>query len=89
MDLVVQGSRSFIYVHDLAIPYRENSASFLLTAKGKGKEEVVVESRLPEEALMVQEFARLVKGIKRNERCSDKIWPEISKNEDSVGFRCC
>ncbi|KAL2928794.1 hypothetical protein RDABS01_034205, partial [Bienertia sinuspersici] len=50
MDLVVQGSRGSIHVHDLAIPYRENSASFLLTAKGKGKEEVVLESRLPQEA---------------------------------------
>ncbi|KAL2902512.1 hypothetical protein RDABS01_027594 [Bienertia sinuspersici] len=79
MDLVVHSSRGSVHVHDLAIPYRENSASFLLTTKGKGKEEVVVESRLPQEALMVQEFARLIDGIKSNERCSEKMWPEISR----------
>lgn len=89
MDLAVYGSIGSVHVNDLAIPYRENLGSFLLTTGAKcvnfqvgwnvEPKEVVVESQLPQEALMVQEFALLVKGIKNNERCSDNLWPEISR----------
>ncbi|KMT03272.1 hypothetical protein BVRB_8g198140 [Beta vulgaris subsp. vulgaris] len=89
MDLSVYGSIGSVHLHDLAIPYRENSASFVLTTGAKlmnlqigwnvESEETVVKSQLPQEALMVQEFAQLVEGIKNRRRCSDKMWPEISR----------
>ncbi|XP_021724986.1 uncharacterized oxidoreductase At4g09670-like [Chenopodium quinoa] len=94
MDLTVCGSIESVHVNDLAIPYQEKAASFLLTSGAKcvnlqigwnvEPEEVVVESQLPQEAHMVQEFARLIKGIKSCEKCPDKTWPEISRKTQMV-----
>ncbi|XP_057537011.1 uncharacterized oxidoreductase At4g09670-like [Amaranthus tricolor] len=89
MDLTVCGSNGSVRLHDQAIPYQESSASFFLTTGVKCVDvqtegsvepvEVVVESQLPQEGLMVQEFARLVKGVKNSERWCDRRWGEISR----------
>jgi len=87
MDLTVCGSCGSLRLNDLAIPYRENMAFFRLsTGKGwtSGPEEVQVEAQLPQEALMVQEFAQLVKGIKSSGGSPDNKWPEISRKTQLV-----
>ncbi|CAK7338911.1 unnamed protein product [Dovyalis caffra] len=72
----------------------EDSAFFDLTLGAKfvdmhigwnvKPEKVVVPNELPQEALMVQELARLVQGIKKSEFRPDKRWPEISRKTQIV-----
>ncbi|XP_022734728.1 uncharacterized oxidoreductase At4g09670-like [Durio zibethinus] len=89
MDLAITGSRGTINLNDFIIPYQESSASFEFTLGAKfvelhigwnvKPEKIVVASELPQEALMVQEFARLVEGIKTYGFLPDRKWPEISR----------
>ena len=68
------GSNGSLHLRDFIIPYGETSASFDLTLGAKfvdlhigwnvRPEEVHVANELPQEALMVQEFSRLVAGIR-------------------------
>uniref|UniRef100_A0A5B7BR82 Gfo/Idh/MocA-like oxidoreductase C-terminal domain-containing protein n=1 Tax=Davidia involucrata TaxID=16924 RepID=A0A5B7BR82_DAVIN len=89
MDLAISGSNGSLHLEDFIIPYQENSASFDFTSGAKfvdlhigwnvKPEKVQVASELPQEAMMVQEFARLVKGI-RNSGCNpDDKWPKTSR----------
>ncbi|XP_021723451.1 uncharacterized oxidoreductase At4g09670-like [Chenopodium quinoa] len=90
MDVTVCGSIESVHATDLTIPWQEKTASLFLTSGAKcvnlqsgsnvEAEEVVVETQLPQEALMVQEFALLVKGIKS----CDKTWAEISRKTQMV-----
>ncbi|XVF20491.1 hypothetical protein REPUB_Repub12eG0005000 [Reevesia pubescens] len=89
MDLAITGSKGSLNLQDFIIPYRESSASFELTLGAKfvdlhigwnvKPQKVVVSSELPQEALMVQEFSRLVEGIRTSAFPPDHKWPEISR----------
>lgn len=90
MDLAISGSNGSLHLEDLIIPYEETSASFKFTSGAKfvnlhigwnvKPEEVRVDTcQLPQEARMVQEFARLVQGIKYSGGKPDSKWPEVSR----------
>ncbi|XP_059640988.1 uncharacterized oxidoreductase At4g09670-like [Cornus florida] len=89
MDLAISGSNGSLHINDFIIPYQENSGPFSVTSGAKFvdlhigwnvKPEIVqVATELPQEALMVQEFARLVKGIKISGSNPDGKWPGISR----------
>ena len=89
MDLAITGTRGSLNLKDFIIPYQESSASIEFTLDAKFVElhigwnvkpqKVVVASELPQEALMVQEFARLVEGIRTSAFLPDRKWPEISR----------
>lgn len=94
MDLAISAFGGSLHVMDFIIPYQEHSASFDFTLGAKlvdlhigwnEKPEVVhVASQLPQEALMVQELARLVEGIRKHESHPDSKWPEISRKTHLV-----
>ncbi|KAL8246791.1 hypothetical protein R6Q59_008007 [Mikania micrantha] len=94
MDVAVLGSKGSFHVEDLIIPYEESSASFSFTSGAafvnmqlgwnmKDKE-VQVHNELPQEALMVKEFSRLVKGIKDSKIGPDTKWGDISRSSQVV-----
>ncbi|KAK1410570.1 hypothetical protein QVD17_37107 [Tagetes erecta] len=94
MDVSVLGSKGSFHVEDWIIPYEESSASFNLTSAARFaelhigwnmKEQVVqVHNELPQEAFMVREFSRLVKGIKDCEIRPDTMWGDISRKSQVV-----
>ncbi|KAK9272349.1 hypothetical protein L1049_002720 [Liquidambar formosana] len=94
MDLAISGSNGSLHLKDFIIPYQENSASFNFTSGAKfvelhigwnvKPEKIQVASELPQEALMVQEFARLAKGIKDSGHGPNGKWPEISRKTQLV-----
>ncbi|KAJ9147236.1 hypothetical protein P3X46_029416 [Hevea brasiliensis] len=94
MDLKMIGSSGSIHLMDFIIPFQENSASFSITLLAKfvdlhigwnvKPEKVVVANELPQEALMVQELARLVEDIGKSVSCPDRKWPQISRKTQLV-----
>lgn len=94
MDLAISGSNASIHAYDFIIPYQEDWASFELSSGAKFvelhigwnavPEEVRVDSELPQEVLMVQEFARLAQGIGKYGYQPDGKWPEISRKTQLV-----
>lgn len=94
MDLSVHGKSGSLHVRDLAIPYEENSASFkfnrgarfaeLHIGWSRKPEEVEVATELPQEALMITEFARLVRDIRDYKRSPETKWPEISRKTQAL-----
>ncbi|RDX95124.1 putative oxidoreductase, partial [Mucuna pruriens] len=94
MDLAICGSNGSLHLKDFIIPYHETSASFDLTFGAKfvdlhigwnvRPEEVHVATELPQEALMVQEFARLVASIRDCGSRPSTKWPEISRKTQLV-----
>ncbi|KAJ0988578.1 hypothetical protein J5N97_006934 [Dioscorea zingiberensis] len=94
MDISVHGASGSLQLTDFGIPYREDSASFELTTGAhfrelhigwsKTPEEVLVATYLPQEALMVQEFARLVRLIRSSGGHPDPKWPGISRKTQLV-----
>ncbi|KAF8398895.1 hypothetical protein HHK36_014759 [Tetracentron sinense] len=94
MDLAVSCSNGSLHLKDFIIPYQENFASFEFTSGAKFAElhlgwtlkqkEVQVACELPQEALMVQEFARLVECIRNSSCCPETKWPEISRKTQLV-----
>lgn len=94
MDLAISGSNATIHANDFIIPYEEGSAGFELSCGAKFAElhigwnmepkVVRVECELPQEALMVQEFARIAQGIRTYGHQPDGKWPEISRKTQLV-----
>ncbi|KAI3794385.1 hypothetical protein L1987_37016 [Smallanthus sonchifolius] len=94
MDVLVLGSKGSFHVEDLIIPYEESSASFNFTSGASfadlhigwnmKEQEVQVHNELPQEALMVKEFSRLVKGIKDSSIRPDTKWREVSRTSQVV-----
>lgn len=89
-DLTVCGSNGTLHVEDFIIPYEENTASFRFTTNAefvdlhigwnvKPQEVQVGTGELPQEGMMIQEFSRLVKGIKDLKLKPDAKWGEISR----------
>ncbi|KAG9451199.1 hypothetical protein H6P81_011164 [Aristolochia fimbriata] len=91
MDIAVHGSRGAIHVTDFIIPFAEDAATFTFSGRGgfggedgmhlgweTTPEDVRVELRIPQEALMVQEFATLVKGVWGG-AAPERKWAEVSR----------
>ncbi|KAK1572513.1 hypothetical protein Q3G72_033833 [Acer saccharum] len=79
-----------LHLKDFIISFQEDSAFFNYTLDANlvelhirwnivKPEKVVVDCELPQEALMVQELARIVEGIKKSGCRSDSKQPEISR----------
>ncbi|KAI3451335.1 hypothetical protein Pfo_008000 [Paulownia fortunei] len=89
MDLAVCGSNGTLHVEDFIIPYEENSAGFSFTSGATfvdlhigwnvKTQEVQVATQLPQEAMMIQEFSGLVKGIKDLRLQPDTKWAQTSR----------
>ncbi|KAL8472357.1 hypothetical protein ACS0TY_029541 [Phlomoides rotata] len=94
MSLAVSGSNGTLHVDDLIIPYEENSAGFRFTSGAEFVDlhvgwnvkprEVEVETLLPQEAMMIQEFSRLVKGVKDLGHQPDTKWARTSRSSQLV-----
>ncbi|XP_030521907.1 uncharacterized oxidoreductase At4g09670-like [Rhodamnia argentea] len=94
MDLAVVGSNGSLHLKDFTIPIEEGSASFEFTPGAKfvdlhigwsaKPEKVLVPAELPQEALMIREFASLVQGIRDSGRSPESKWPEISRKTQLV-----
>ncbi|KAH7683564.1 D-xylose 1-dehydrogenase (NADP(+)) protein [Dioscorea alata] len=94
MDISIQGTSGSLHVADFVIPYQEDSASFeLITGAhfaelhigwSKTPDEVLTLTNLPQETLMVQEFARLVGLILSSGGRPDPKWPDTSRKTQLV-----
>ncbi|CAM9003156.1 unnamed protein product [Rhodiola kirilowii] len=93
-DLAVSSSTGSVHVDDYIIPVKEPSAEFEVVYGaqfanlhiGWNKKPSVVEvfTDLPQEALMVEEFSRLVERIRNSGGRPDRKWPEISRKTQVV-----
>lgn len=93
-DITVLGTKGNLHVHDFVIPFRENVGPFRTTANSRWAElsigcepipsENIIATDLPQEALMVSEFARLVGDIKKNGVKPEKKWPTLSRKTQVV-----
>ncbi|KAL7617029.1 uncharacterized oxidoreductase At4g09670 [Lactuca sativa] len=94
MDITVLGTKGSLRVHDFVIPFNENVGPFYAVANSRWKElslgcepepsEFKITTVLPQEALMVQEFGRLVQGINGGDAKPEKKWPTISRKTQAV-----
>ncbi|KAH6778224.1 Oxidoreductase family protein [Perilla frutescens var. frutescens] len=94
MDLTVVGTNGTLKFQDFVIPFEEHEASFstavksgfteLVTGWDPKPSEHTVTTDLPQEALMLQEFSRLVGSIKFNGAKPEKKWPTLSRKTQLV-----
>lgn len=94
MDITALGTKGNLRVHDFVIPFRETVGSFYEASNSRWAElsigcepipsEHIVRTDLPQEALMVQEFAALVWNIKENGSKPEKKWPTLSLKTQAV-----
>ncbi|KAL1319624.1 hypothetical protein HN51_071862 [Arachis hypogaea] len=94
MDIVAMGTKGSLRVHDYAIPNQEKEAKFSTSSNSDWVElsigwapnpsEHVVHTDLPQEALLISEFARLVGAIKYNNSKPEDTWPTISRKTQLV-----
>ncbi|KAL9245050.1 hypothetical protein vseg_018748 [Gypsophila vaccaria] len=94
MNMSVLGTKGTLHVSDFVIPYKEKSASFSTLSEGwftdmdlewtQQPSQHIVETDLPQEALMVKEFSTLVDGIKRRGLSPEKKWPILSRKTQLV-----
>nr|XP_043636405.1 uncharacterized oxidoreductase At4g09670-like [Erigeron canadensis] len=93
-DIIAVGTNGNFRVHDFVIPFNEKVAPFYTVANSRWAElsigcvpepsECKITIDLPQEALMVQEFARLVQGIRDNEAKPETKWQMISRKTQVV-----
>lgn len=94
MDMIVVGNNGTLHVRDYIIPFEENQASFFTSEKSgllglqtgwvQKPSENVIKTDLPQEALMVREFSRLVGSIKFDGAKPEKSWPMLSRKTQLV-----
>ncbi|KAL1540549.1 hypothetical protein AAHA92_24890 [Salvia divinorum] len=87
MDVTIAGTEGTLSVRDYVGPFEEKRASFTTVVKsGEVLEsrEHVVTMELPQEALMVREFSRLVGSIKFGGAKPEKEWPTLSRMTQAV-----
>ncbi|KAL6641186.1 hypothetical protein ACP70R_019367 [Stipagrostis hirtigluma subsp. patula] len=94
MDVTLVGTNGTLRVIDFVIPCEENSAEFSVASRSKfadlytGWDPVprkhVVATALPQEALMVQEFSRLVQSIRDAGGKPEGKWPAITRKTQLV-----
>jgi len=93
-DITALGTKGTLHVHDFVLPYEEKEASFYAATESGVDEGVtkwvpqpskhVIETEIPQEALMVNELARLVADIKFKNAKPEKKWPTISRKTQLV-----
>lgn len=93
MDITAIGTKGTLHVNDFIIPFQEHESSFSLASKSWFDELVtswdptpskqIVTTDLPQEAMMVKEFSRLVGEIKKGSK-PEKKWPTISRKTQLV-----
>lgn len=94
MDLTAVGTKGTLHLHDFIIPFEEKKASFISAVESGFKElvtgwepkpsEHTVMTELPQEALMVREFSRLVGSIKNEGAKPEMKWPTLSRKTTQV-----
>ncbi|KAJ0580554.1 hypothetical protein HanRHA438_Chr04g0168931 [Helianthus annuus] len=94
MDIIALGTKGNFRVHDFVIPFNEKVGSFYAVDNSKWAEralgcapepsELKIEINLPQEAFMVQEFGRLVAGVRSNEAKPENKWRVISRKTQLV-----
>lgn len=94
MDVTVVGTNGTLHLTDFVIPYEENSAAFSVATKpaiaergvgwGPQPYQHVISMDLRQEALMVQEFARLVRKIRHTDADPERMWPAITRKTQVV-----
>ncbi|XP_058740926.1 uncharacterized oxidoreductase At4g09670-like [Vicia villosa] len=94
MDITAMGTKGTLHVHDFIIPYEEKEASYyvgtessfddLVTCWARQPSKCTVKTDLPQEALLVKEFARLVGEIKYRNAKPEKKWGVISRKTQLV-----
>ncbi|PIA47905.1 hypothetical protein AQUCO_01400480v1 [Aquilegia coerulea] len=94
MDLTAVGTFGTLHVNDFVVPFEEKSATYnsatkswfteLVTGWNPRPSDNIVTTDLPQEALMVREFARLVRSIKDSNSKPDSKWPTISRKTQLV-----
>ncbi|KAL2489311.1 putative oxidoreductase [Forsythia ovata] len=94
MDVTVVGTNGTLHLHDFVIPFEENKASFSVATKSGFTELVTgwepkpsehhVTTDLPQEALLVREFSRLVGSIKFDGSKPEIKWPTLSRKTQKV-----
>lgn len=94
MDITAVGTKGSLHVHDFIIPFQEDEASFFVSSESRFNDLVtawsgvpskhVVTTKLPQEAMMVQEFSRLVCDIRFKGLKPEKKWPTISRKTQLV-----
>lgn len=94
MDMTAVGTKGTLHLHDFVIPFQEKEASFsagsesafneLMTAWVPQPSKHTIRTDLPQEVLMVREFARLVENIKVKGLKPEKKWPTISRKTQLV-----
>lgn len=94
IDLTATGTKGTLHLHDFVIPFQEKEATFsassetwfteLVTGWLPLPSEHVVVTDLPQESLMVRQFASLVRTIKENGSKPEKKWPTVSRKTQLV-----
>ncbi|XP_047312881.1 uncharacterized oxidoreductase At4g09670-like [Impatiens glandulifera] len=94
MDIRVLGSKGDLRVHDFVIPFEEKGASFYIVSNSNWSNlslgwepmpsECIVETDLPQEALMAREFSRLVSDIIFEGSKPEMKWVNISRKTQLV-----
>ncbi|XP_042040021.1 uncharacterized oxidoreductase At4g09670-like [Salvia splendens] len=87
MDVTIAGTEGTLSVRDYVGPFHEKKASFTTVVKSGAtleSREHVVTTELPQEALMVREFSRLVGSIKFEGAKPEKEWPTLSRKTQAV-----
>ncbi|KAL3504626.1 hypothetical protein ACH5RR_034467 [Cinchona calisaya] len=85
MDITLVGTKGNLRVNDFVLPSKEDAATFYVTSYSRDwPKENNVATDLPQEALMVKEFASLVGSIKGLGSKPEKKWPNISRKTQVV-----
>ncbi|XP_021998104.1 uncharacterized oxidoreductase At4g09670 [Helianthus annuus] len=94
MDITVLGTKGNFRVHDFIIPFSEQVGSFYAVDNSKWIElalgcapepsEFKIATDLPQEALMVQEFGRLVAGVRSGEVKPENKWSIVSRKTQLI-----
>ncbi|KAA8537989.1 hypothetical protein F0562_027431 [Nyssa sinensis] len=93
MDIIPLGTKGTLRVHDFVVPLQEKVAPFYVSSNSRFMElalgcepipgEHAVTTELPQEALMVREFAGLIGSIKSGSK-PEKKWPILSRKTQMV-----
>ncbi|KAM1105728.1 hypothetical protein ACFX15_002597 [Malus domestica] len=93
MDITAVGTKGTLHVDGFVIPHEEKEAAFSAASQSGFDEFVtcwvpspsrhIVTTDLPQEVLMVREFARLVGAIKNGAK-PEKKWPTLSRKTQIV-----
>ncbi|KAL8046982.1 hypothetical protein ABFX02_08G209400 [Erythranthe guttata] len=89
MGLSVCGSKGTLFVEDFVIPFEESRAGFCFSSGAKFVDmhvgwnskprEIEVANEFPQEAMMIGEFSRLVKGVRDQGLRPDSTWARTSR----------